>query len=188
MPLFGKKDGKRDGEGLSQKEIDAFKSKNADLIASAPPPEPTTFEQPAAEEPDARYRPDLRRYLRAIPSDETPPLASAAASGAPLEVSGPGGDGGADDSTEDDDSAGSEGDGSDDVEDDDSAGSEGDGSDGAKDEGPLSDDLMDLFTSEEVVDDDLEALTRDLEDVDMNDVLRLALEVSAKLADRFPRT
>ena len=156
MPLFGKKNDKKDGEGLSQKEIDAFKSKNADLTASAAPPEPTAAEQPASEEPDAHPEnsagvPEAAaRGDDIVPSDESPGDADL---GQADSTDGPGGDG----------SAGAE----DDV---------------------LSDDLMALFTAEETVDDDLKALTKDLEEVDMNDVLRLALEVSAQLAERFPRT
>ena len=65
---------------------------------------------------------------------------------------------------------------------------EGDGSVGAKDDDPLGDDLMALFTTEEAVDDDLGALTKDLEDVAMADLVTLAREVSAKLKERFPRT
>ena len=163
MPLFGKKDDKKDGENPSQHET------------------------------DAHYGPDLDRVLRAIPSDETPPLAGAGASGTPVESSGPGAGGGSDDDPLGDDSAGSEGDGSAGAEDDDplgddSAGSEGDGSATAKDNDPLGDDLMDLFTSEEAVDDDLGALTKDLEEVDMADLVVLVREVSASLKERFPRT
>lgn len=170
MPLFGKKDDKKDGEGLSQKEIDALKSKNADLIASASPPEPRTAGQPAAEEPDGQPETsaDVPEADAGAPSNDSPGDTDV---GQAASTDGPGGDGGSDASRETDDSAGSP----------------GEGSAGKEDDDPLSDDLMDLFISEEEVDDDLEALTKDLEDVDMNDVLRLALEVSAKLAEHFPR-
>ena len=177
MPLFGKKSDKKDGEGLSPEEIDA---------SSAPLLSPTITEEDgenlSQEEIDAHYRPDLGRVLRAIPSGETPPVAGAAASGTTSEVSGPGGDGGADDSTEGDDAAESESDGSADGEDDDPSDDDSEG------DGPLDDDLMALFTAEEAVDEDLGALTKDLEDVTMADLVTLAREVSAGLKERFPRT
>ena len=173
MPLFGKKDDKKDGEGLSQKEIDAFKNKNADLIASARPSEPTKGEKPQAEERDAQSE-NSAGVPNATPGAEGGVTSNESPGGADVgqtaNTDGPGGDGSSDDSSE-------TGEASD---------SNGDALAGLGDDDSLSDDLMDLFTSEEVVDDDLEALTKDLEDLDMNDVLRLALEVSAKLAERFP--
>ena len=135
MPLFGKKDDKKDGEGLSQKEIDAFKSKNADLIASDSPSEPTAIEQPAAEEPAAQPENSSDAPEAAAPSDGDAPSdgPSSDSSGGEAEA----GDGESGEAEAGDASAG-------------------------LGEDALSDDLMSLFTSEEDVDDDLEALTKDL--------------------------